>query len=140
MHEPIELERESMRAAGNNRGVPFIPGEVCLFEGIEFCKNLCEDFILLQEKNRSEMEMIRQSENGGGKNGGGRMAVGMEKLMISTEIEERSDFIPIPRQICPKIVSGEPIIDRKSVFIAHYARVESLQDVSLLRFVFLEQS
>lgn len=97
-------------------------GAECLYDGIEWVRNMCDEWV---RKKTNEVQLrdrqlkadkpappppLQQEPESSGK-----------PTLPTTEHEENVE--------CPPIYSCEPIIDRKSVFVGHAARVNSHDQV-----------
>lgn len=125
-----EICRVYMHQAGSGKGIDFQPGEVCLFDGIEWIRTRCTEYA--QDRRRKEEEgqaamKARQREEDRGERIESVQAVTTQPA--SNRVEEK----PFQRRACPVIISAEPIVDRKSSFIGHCAKVTSLDEVRLGR-------
>lgn len=105
-------------------GVEFIPGNVCLFEGVESVRELVRDWVDERDKERWEREVERESQGvkddvyavrgrddqtGAAQDGEGRV------LRRNEDDGSASPRPQPPRSPCPRIVSTEGLLDRKSV-------------------------
>ena len=129
MHERIDGRLSSPDAGG----VEFIPGEVCLYEGIEEVKRLCEEFIVESEKVSLELRSIREGVDVyriGGEESIQRSVAESESPVEQEEIHRPVQLDEMP---CPTIISSEPILDRRSVFIGHCAAITTPSEVGLIR-------
>ncbi|GAA5850845.1 hypothetical protein JCM8547_009104 [Rhodosporidiobolus lusitaniae] len=133
--------------------VEWTEGGVCLFEGVEAVREMCTEWVKerMGEKQRGEEERRRA---GGGEEGrrtnGRREMEELEEGDEEDEFEEKVEEIErerttqrratVPTVKCPRIVSGEPLVDRKSVFIGHAARVTSLDEVEAVMAELLSNS
>jgi hypothetical protein len=93
----------------------FVPGEVVLFEWIDWLKEFLE---AAYPKEEGEAD---QNIN---------ETVDEERPEVTQEEEEEEEDDGVP---CPDIQSGEALVDRKSVFVAHVARVNSVDEVQAVR-------
>lgn len=115
-------------------------GGVCLFEGIEYVREVCGQWVADREKELAQAERARtdaaaadasekrdhQREAAAAaapRRGGGEGSAPVAN-------KNQNGHAPKPAAVpCPTIVSSEPIIDRQSVFVGHTAKVESLEEV-----------
>lgn len=112
------------REAHEPDSVEFRAGEVCIYEGVEWVKQICQEFMLAQEQKREGMELIRSK---------------VQECRIDapamSDVEETPGQVFVSpthleaRRPCPEIISGEPLTDRRSVFVGHCARISSPDDV-----------
>ncbi|ORY80678.1 ribosomal protein S5 domain 2-type protein [Leucosporidium creatinivorum] len=133
MHDPT---------ASSGEGVEWAAGEVCLYEGVEWVRGVCQEWVDQREKEGEEGEDRRKA-----------LAVGSKLYEIPTRVEdeeweeevyEEVDVREVPEWKkkseaamsaevqCPRITSSEALVDRKSVFVGHSATVHSLEEVHLV--------
>lgn len=126
MHKRID-GRSTFPDAG---GVEFIPGEVCLYEGVEEVKRLCEEFIVESGKVSQQLKLIREGVEGY-RIGAGESLDHLEDVVVPPT-RQANEFrqVDFDEGPCPTIVSSEPILDRRSVFIGHCAAISSPNEVS----------
>lgn len=111
-------------------GIEWVPGSCCLYEGIEKVKEICGRWIGEREKEREAAERRRVE-----------LATSSAVYAIPDEREPtREEAERIPRQptgkkavACPVITSSEALVDRKSVFVGHAARIHSLEEVEAVK-------
>ncbi|GAA5886141.1 hypothetical protein JCM5296_003498 [Sporobolomyces johnsonii] len=115
-------------------------GGVCLFEGIEVVREMCSRWVAGREEEKRKGEEMRKV-TGGGYGIDSSLAKGEEGEEEGLEVEAYEERVPVPARknevrraadnavACPKIVSSEALLDRKSVFVGHAATVHSLDDV-----------
>ncbi|GAA5901940.1 IMPACT family protein [Sporobolomyces salmoneus] len=116
-------------------------GGVCLFEGIESVKELCSNWIKEQEEEKQRGEELRQEASGhAGENvsdesqsqrrGGEERDKDVEEGGLREPSFAKMRRKPIEDDVpCPDIYSTEGLVDRKSLFVAHAARVHSMAEV-----------
>ncbi|GAA6030104.1 hypothetical protein JCM8097_009259 [Rhodosporidiobolus ruineniae] len=121
-------------------------GGVCLFEGIEAVREMCTRWVEERAAEKQKGEEARQAEVNG------RVGAGVteedEEGYGEDDLEERIEEYaeraprkpPVPTVKCPDIVSSEPLIERKSVFVGHVARVKSVAEVHAVMAVLLSNS
>ncbi|BGP13253.1 hypothetical protein JCM10213_004977 [Rhodosporidiobolus nylandii] len=140
MHEP---------AAGVANG-PVVEwtGGVCLFEGVEAVRELCGKWVSERVEEKKKGEELRKVSGGGYAIGGGGANAGH----VTADQEEDGDDVeeekveraprtaPVATVRCPRIISSEPLIDRKSVFVGHAAKVYSLDEVNAVMAELLSNS
>ncbi|GAA5871037.1 hypothetical protein JCM16303_001672 [Sporobolomyces ruberrimus] len=124
--------------AGTASGVEWT-GSVCLFEGIELVKEVCTAWILEQEEEKQRGEDLRQEaaasseasrNNEGHQSRGGEEEDGFEEgRNQESSFARRTRKAPVDDVPCPEIYSTEGLLDRKSLFVAHAARVKSMAEV-----------
>ncbi|GAA6010873.1 hypothetical protein JCM11491_004576 [Sporobolomyces phaffii] len=130
--------------AGLAAGVEWT-GSVCLFEGIELVKETCAQWVSDQESEKQRGEELRLEAQGG--SGGGGVDATTDTAPSTNERESSRDdeegearipessFSKMRRKgpnedvPCPEIYSTEGLVDRKSLFVAHAARVNSMAEV-----------
>ncbi|BGP00849.1 Protein IMPACT-like protein [Rhodotorula toruloides] len=127
-------DHEAAPAVGAGGGAEWTGG-VCLFEGIEYVRELCGEWVGEREAELQKGERARQAaeaesartkrwsesaERGKDGHGEGRRANG------SSAEPARAKKAAVA---CPEILSCEPIVDRQSVFVGHAAKVNSLEEV-----------
>ncbi|BGP22160.1 hypothetical protein JCM10295v2_001038 [Rhodotorula toruloides] len=129
MHDP-----EAASAAGTGGGVKWTGG-VCLFEGIEYVRELCSQWVGEREAERQKGEKARQTAGAGSArtNGRsdsvGRRQDGQERGRRANGATAEPARAKKAAVSCPEIISCEPIVDRQSVFVGHVAKVNSLEEV-----------
>lgn len=116
----------------------FQPEEVVLFEWISWLRDYLEDNVEKQQTEVVEQPEVEQSE-----------VELIEEELENTHIDEESDGEeetrdrPTARALMnptdiylsetpPTIFSTEPLVDRKSTFIAHVAKVQSVHEVKVV--------
>ncbi|GAA5984818.1 hypothetical protein JCM5350_004247 [Sporobolomyces pararoseus] len=125
--------------AGMASGVEW-SGSVCLFEGIELVKELCTNWVKEQEEEKQRGEELRREAAGASEvNGEDSTRTRKEEEGGEDETEEgrtrEPSFASARRKSpdsdvpCPEIYSTEGLVDRKSLFVAHAARVHSMAEV-----------
>ncbi|GAA5931578.1 uncharacterized protein JCM15063_001507 [Sporobolomyces koalae] len=109
--------------------------EVCLFEGIEYVRQICTEWVRTQEQEKERGEQERQETLKNDKDEGDR---------VWDEHENDDNRIPEPtlpkmrrkgssnEVPCPAIYSTEGLVDRKSLFVGHAARVQSMDKVEVV--------
>ncbi|CAI2167834.1 11179_t:CDS:2 [Funneliformis geosporum] len=98
----------------------FVPGEVVIFSWIEWL----QDFIKTKIDNEDGLINIRNKNQLYEKEH-------IISSVINTEKKLNNNDIIINE--CPKIIHGEPLEHKKSLFIAHLASVSNIQQVQLVR-------
>lgn len=129
MHERMDGRSTSADAGG----VEFIPGEVCLYEGVEKVKRLCEEFVVESAEASQKLKSIREGVEGyriGVEESPGHLTPEEAPPVRREEEQHDSALDDLP---CPTIISSDPIVDRRSVFIGHCAAITSPDEVSLSR-------
>lgn len=129
-------DASSVGVGGGEGGIEWV-GEPCLYEGVEWVRTICEDWVqerrkeTVAKKEREEAvlkgrgvygvgfggEVEREEEEEEGEEGKereGEKPAWMRKKEEAKEREEREAS-------CPKIVSSEALVDRKSVRTATFA-------------------
>lgn len=112
MHDP-----EAAPAAGAGGGVEWTGG-VCLFEGIEYVRELCSQWVGEREAELQKGERERQAAGAeaartNGRNESAERGQDYRQRANGPAAEpERAKKASVP---CPQIVSCEPIVDRQSV-------------------------
>ncbi|KAI8900062.1 ribosomal protein S5 domain 2-type protein [Globomyces pollinis-pini] len=111
-----QLERECMEDIQDNFHRLFQPGEVVLFEWIEWLKDYLE---------QSKYNKINESE----------LIEELQAVQLPNTVQypyDENGYWIIPN--CPTIYhSSEPTIEKKSIFIAHVAKVMTLKEIKLVR-------
>lgn len=110
--------------------VQFIPGQVCIYEGLQVVIRLCETFAIENEKLQDTLKVLRS---------------GIDRFQIATPAHkpiEKHEPPPPRKQVivarpCPPITTAQPIIDRKSVFVGHCAAIAAPEDVETVMEVLL---
>ena len=115
-------------------------GGVCLFEGIEYVREVCGQWVADREKELAQAERARTDAAAADANekrdlqreaaaaAAPRRGGGEGSAPVANKTQ--NGHAPKPAAVpCPTIVSSEPIIDRQSVFVGHTAKVESLEEV-----------
>jgi len=123
LHEP------SLGAPPSGEGaVDFVPGGCCLYEGVEKVREVCGRWIGERETEREAGERRRVEVARGS-------VVGRIEP-APTNRREQEDPIRIETKgeykilvDCPPITTTEALVDRKSVFVGHAARVTSIDEV-----------
>jgi hypothetical protein len=125
LHEPSLAPPPSGEEA-----VEFIPGSCCLYEGIEKVREVCGKWIGEKEKEREAGERRRVELAKGsvvdsiqGQTKVDRLSP--EQETIPPRVREEPRFLVN----CPPITTTEALVDRKSVFVGHAARVTSIEQV-----------
>ncbi|GAA5955453.1 hypothetical protein JCM3765_006784 [Sporobolomyces pararoseus] len=124
--------------AGMANGVEW-SGSVCLFEGIELVKEMCTNWVKEQDEEKQRGEELRQEATGASEVNGKDHARNRNEDEDQDETDEariqETSFARIRRKApesdvpCPEIYSTEGLVDRKSLFVAHAARVHSMAEV-----------
>jgi RWD domain/Uncharacterized protein family UPF0029 len=96
----------------------FVPGEVVLFEWINWLKEYLDTTYPEEKQQQEEEEEEKQAED-------------IESANDSTT--SKIDSSTAEDEECPEIKSGESLIDRKSVFVGHVATVTSVEQVQSVR-------
>ncbi|KAK4046015.1 hypothetical protein OIV83_006433 [Microbotryomycetes sp. JL201] len=127
---------ESGESGIATRQVEFVAGQECLYQGIEFVRDMCQHWVDEQKNMTHQREVERVASSSVYQIAGDDPEQGVidDKGQASTsncngapEWRERSnDNVP-----CPQIVSTEPLVERKSVFVGHAAAVRSVAEVSV---------
>ncbi|GAA6024352.1 hypothetical protein JCM8202_003690 [Rhodotorula sphaerocarpa] len=149
MHDPeaasLAGAARGAEAAGEASGVEWT-GSVCLFEGIEYVREVCTRWVAERERELSRGEQarieaaveaedrrehIRESE---AERSGGETRPQQNGAAAKGQQTRKADVA------CPEIVSSEPIVDRQSVFVGHTAKVESLEEVEAVMDALLSNS
>ena len=135
-------------------GIAFTPGDVCVFEGLNYAQNIVRKWYIARLSEGAEGEKARDSDRRRGKEGramsdlDGGSGFGAFAARPSAE---RSMFSytrpggPPTGQTPPAItlaeadmfpgltiVSSEPIVDRRSTFVGHAIRVTDEREVPLV--------
>ncbi|CAG8514255.1 9717_t:CDS:2, partial [Dentiscutata heterogama] len=99
----------------------FVPGQVVLFEWIEFLREFMQQTLEQQLAKKMQEEEIKEE-------------LMLEDEIITEEYEEQN-LRDESKQIAdfPNIKSGEPLEHKKSVFMAHLASVQNVQEVQIVR-------
>ncbi|KAM0792699.1 hypothetical protein ACM66B_002479 [Microbotryomycetes sp. NB124-2] len=131
-------------ASGDDAGVEFVPGQECLFQGIEYARETCQRWVDEQKQTAHDREVDRAASNPvyqiAFTSSHGQQSSQDSKLdsddvsdrqnQHRTQPEWRSSNGHSDEVVeCPAIVSTEPLVERKSVFVGHAARVRSLTEV-----------
>ncbi|GAA6061762.1 hypothetical protein JCM10212_000742 [Sporobolomyces blumeae] len=127
--------------AGLASGVEWTGG-VCLFEGIEHVKEVCSRWVQERAAEKQRGEELRnaaardhseRTDEGGEqeRHRKGELAPedDGERIQDGDPTSPRLRRPPSSQVKCPEIVSAEPLVDRKSVFVGHVARVQSVEQV-----------
>ncbi|GBE79825.1 Protein IMPACT homolog [Sparassis crispa] len=106
-------------------GVEIVPGEVCVFDGVEWVKEKCAEWVGERMSAVKVEEIMRESEK--------------ECLSdIDGEAEQvskgKAEILMVPTRIPDgvEIVEAEPIVDRKSVFIGRACRITDPSQVEMI--------
>lgn len=103
----------------NHLSTMFVAGQVVLFEWIDWLKEFLE----------STYPEDAQSQSAAEPQADGLQKMQSEPSIVATTTAAIEDEL----LDCPDIESGEAIIDRKSVFVAHVAPVTSVDQVDVVR-------
>ncbi|KAI8989912.1 UPF0029-domain-containing protein [Trametes punicea] len=113
--------------------VEWTPGGVCVFDGLEWVKERCAEWLGERMSEKKAGELMREDEKGGPANSYNEQsaAQGDEDKGSPRSSREPPD---IPAAIPPgiTIVEAEPIIDRKSAFIGRACRITDPSQVPLI--------
>jgi hypothetical protein len=114
-------------------------GEVCMFDVVEWAKSKAKDRAPLQVATRPQEEKrgVASTETVTTVEGLAAVAVIEEaervvvEQLAKAQVREAAPTPPPParRYLGPTIHHGEPLTDRKSVFVGHLARVKSAREV-----------
>ncbi|KAG2181355.1 hypothetical protein INT43_008938 [Umbelopsis isabellina] len=96
----------------------FVPGQVVLFEWIDWLKEFLESTYPEDAQSQSATEPQAEVSQ----------KMQPDASMVATTATTEDELLD-----CPDIESGEAIIDRKSVFVAHVAPVTSVDQVEVVR-------
>lgn len=96
----------------------FVPGEVVLFEWINWLK----DFLDTTYPEEDQQQQLEEQEELVKKND----VDVSDTVIVDTSVKAEDEA-------CPEIKSGESLIDRKSVFVGHVATVTSVEQVQAVR-------
>ncbi len=125
LHEPSLAPPPSGEEA-----VEFVPGSCCLYEGIEKVREVCGRWIGEREKEREAGERKRVGLAKGSvvdriKDDGRANGAKREEETTRQAVREETKVLVD----CPPITTTEALVDRKSVFVGHAARVTSIDQV-----------
>ncbi|KAK4700656.1 hypothetical protein P7C70_g5584, partial [Phenoliferia sp. Uapishka_3] len=128
-------------------GVAWREGEVCLFEGVEWVRERCAEWVKEKEEERSRKEVVRlgvsQYRIGGDDR---KEEEEQEEIRDASYYEDRAMAKKIAQEeaanarslrqkeqrlACPQIFSSAPIQDRGSTFVGHAAAVHSVEEVTV---------
>ena len=137
-----------------SNGIPFTPGDVCVFEGLTHVQNLVRKWYIARLSEGYEGEIAREADRKHGKEGRAMSdldGVTTDNVYDSRPSPHRKTFSytrdgGIPTGQTPdaveraeadlfpglKIVSSEPIVDRRSTFVGHAIRVTDEREVPLV--------
>ncbi|KAK9766767.1 hypothetical protein K7432_003906 [Basidiobolus ranarum] len=94
-----------------------------VFTWVEWTKEFLED--RLKEKVelwKQELQELPEEKE--------QMIVDYNQIEEEEELEGNKKFVEADKIVdCPEIITGEPLIDRKSVFVAHVATVKNVEEV-----------
>lgn len=129
-------------------GVAFSPGDVCVFEGLTYTQELVKKWYAAHLSEKMEGEKLRDAERDRkqGKSGRGFSDLQVEYVeadrpnpksvfSYSDDHDEDVSAVKNARDGLPtglKIVSSEPITEKRSVFIGHAVRVTDEKEVPLV--------
>ncbi|OCF59061.1 hypothetical protein L486_03559 [Kwoniella mangroviensis CBS 10435] len=132
----------------SSTGVPFVPGDVCVFDGLTHVQSVVRQWYISHLSSLQEGESARDAERKQNQiqnqNQNQRQAVeehhlirGMSTLDINHAEREREYHFPldtgeIPESSKLKIWTSEPIVDRKSTFVGHAVRVTNEREIPLI--------
>lgn len=107
----------ALRAYISKDGIEPIPGEVCVFDGVEWVKERCTQWVGEKLSAVKVGEIMRGQESPPLEDGARRANSGGENHPAPSLVDARLPEVQsrIPDGI--NIVDAEPIVDRKSVFI-----------------------
>ncbi|KWU45749.1 UPF0029-domain-containing protein [Rhodotorula sp. JG-1b] len=135
MHDP-----EAVSDGTTPPGIEWTGG-VCLFEGVEYVREVCGQWVADREKELAQAERARtdaaaadasekrdRQREAAAAAAAPRRGEGEGSAPVANKNQNGHASKPaaVP---CPTIVSSDPIIDRQSVFVGHTAKVESLEEV-----------
>lgn len=114
---PSESDAQEVEA---NRGsqVQFLPGQSCLYDGIEYVREVCLEHVTT--KRRADKVWHQKSS---------APQPDSSKVPVPLQQEPPVEYPRCSLLVCPTITTAEPILDRKSVFIGHAARVTHIDEV-----------
>ncbi|CAH1765343.1 14942_t:CDS:10 [Entrophospora sp. SA101] len=108
----------------------FVPGEVVIFSWIEWLKDY-----LLNKLLEEEFSSININDDN---SEGNEVNEKVEEELMTVEKNLNLENIKnINSETCPKIFHGEPLEHKKSIFLAHLAKVNNIQEVKLVRSMLL---
>ncbi|KAI5476071.1 ribosomal protein S5 domain 2-type protein [Pseudohyphozyma bogoriensis] len=131
-----EVLRTFMHEASSGQGIEWSPGDVCVFEGVEDVRERVGEWLKGREEESRKGEVLRA--------GVGVYQIGaeVEEQGQKEEVREEEVFTyaaePVKKATkvesvkCPVIVSSEPLVDRKSVFVGHVAQVTCAEEIKLV--------
>lgn len=121
-NEQVDWERQLYKEVQGHFDEMFVPGEVVIYQWIEWFTEYLRNLKL-------DVEAIENQE--------GSIEESSESYNVSTGAHEQFTYDGDGYAIiegCPVIYhSVEPLIERKSVFVAHLAKVETLKQIKLVR-------
>lgn len=123
LHEPMLAPPPSGEEA-----VEWVPGSCCLYEGIEKVREVCGKWIGEKEVEREKGEKRREEVAKGSLVGSIPTQVRAETQREESVRESRREEAQVLVD-CPPITTTEALVDRKSVFVGHAARVTSIEEV-----------
>ncbi|GAA6000856.1 hypothetical protein JCM10207_004692 [Rhodosporidiobolus poonsookiae] len=117
-------------------------GGVCLFEGIEAVREMAAKWVDEHVREKQRGEELRRVAGAGneGDDLNGAEDDEAEDIEERIPVERAPRKAPVSTVKCPKIVSSEPLVDRKSVFVGHAARVNSVAEVNAVMAELLSNS
>ncbi|POY73496.1 hypothetical protein BMF94_3433 [Rhodotorula taiwanensis] len=144
MHDPDASLSSSAATLDGGGGVEWT-GTVCLFEGVEYVREVCARWVAERHSELAKGEQARveaaveaedRREHLRERERGAEAAAAAEGGSNATRKTERARAT-VP---CPAIVSSQPVVDRGSVFVGHTAKVESLEEVDAVMDALLSNS
>ena len=113
--------------------VEWIPGAECVFDGLEWVKERCAEWVREQLSNRKVGELLREDERARGREGVNQESEGVREPDKTDEggMVPRTVDTPVEMPAGITIVEAEPIHDRKSSFVGRACRITDPAQVRL---------
>lgn len=111
-------------------GVEWVPGGCCLYEGVEKVREACGRWVGEREGEREAGERRRGEVARGSVVGSITNERREEEERRAEEVvREKAREVEMVSVDCPPITTTKALVDRKSVFVGHAARVTSIDQV-----------
>jgi hypothetical protein len=129
----------------SSTGVPFTPGDVCVFEGLQHTLTLCREWYISRQTEGQEGDKARETERKRGRDGrafeslhsddedpaeGERPTPTRATFSYTNDDAAEAEIQSLPDSVV--IHSAEPIVERRSAFQGHAVRLDDPRHVPLV--------
>nr|XP_019047437.1 hypothetical protein I302_04050 [Kwoniella bestiolae CBS 10118]OCF26367.1 hypothetical protein I302_04050 [Kwoniella bestiolae CBS 10118] len=124
----------------SSTGVPFVPGDVCVFDGLTHVQSVVREWYISHLSSLQQGESARESERKQNQRIDGGDLPGSSSMSRPSTLRSTFSYSSSPNDLQQDIIdisqlkihSSEPIVDRKSTFVGHAVRVTNEREIPLI--------